>query len=120
MDKGNLNKVHFLPWVGKDYATGGIFKKRIMVLGESHIADPDSPEINDDANFTTKVVEWYLGRKESDIPRWMNTFTKFEEALAGKELAENEEKRSVEFIAFLQLSADYGYPCTRRPHKGGV
>lgn len=45
MDKGNLNKVHFLPWVGKDYATGGIFKKRIMVLGESHIADPDSPAL---------------------------------------------------------------------------
>ena len=110
MDKGNLNKVHFLPWVGKDYATGGIFKKRIMVLGESHIADPDSPEINDDANFTTKDVEWYLGRKESDIPRWMNTFTKFEEALAGKELAENEEKEvwnSLLFYNYLQTTATH-------------
>ena len=106
MDKENLNKVHFLPWVGKDYASGGIFKKRIMVLGESHIADPDSPEINDDANFTTEIVEWYLDRKES--PRWMNTFTKFEKALAGKELDGDEEKKvwnSLLFYNYLQTTA---------------
>ena len=28
--------VFFHPWVGSDYFSGGIFGKRIMVLGESH------------------------------------------------------------------------------------
>ena len=31
--------VFFQPFVGKDYTTGGIFGKRIMVLGESHYCD---------------------------------------------------------------------------------
>jgi len=31
-----MSKLFFRPWVGSAYATGGIFGKRVMVLGESH------------------------------------------------------------------------------------
>ena len=33
------SNVFFQPFVGKDYANGGIFDKRIMILGESHYCD---------------------------------------------------------------------------------
>ena len=33
-----MNKVFFKPWVGKDYDTGGMFGKKILVLGEAHLA----------------------------------------------------------------------------------
>ena len=31
-----LNNIFFQPFVGKDYADGGIFGKRIIEKGESH------------------------------------------------------------------------------------
>lgn len=34
-----MSEVFFQPFVGKDYQRGGIFGKRIMVLGESHYCD---------------------------------------------------------------------------------
>lgn len=30
------NNIFFTPYIGKDYANGGLFGKRVMVLGESH------------------------------------------------------------------------------------
>ena len=33
------SNIFFQPFVGKDYANGGIFDKRIMILGESHYCD---------------------------------------------------------------------------------
>ena len=33
------DNIFFQPFVGKDYANGGIFGKRIMILGESHYCD---------------------------------------------------------------------------------
>lgn len=35
------SNIFFQPFVGKDYANGGIFGKRIMILGESHYCDED-------------------------------------------------------------------------------
>jgi len=33
------SNIFFQPFVGKDYANGGIFGKRIMILGESYYCD---------------------------------------------------------------------------------
>lgn len=33
------SNIFFQPFVGKDYANGGIFGKQIMILGESHYCD---------------------------------------------------------------------------------
>ena len=32
-----MKNVFFKPWVGKNYESGGIFGRRILVLGEAHI-----------------------------------------------------------------------------------
>ena len=34
-----MGNIFFQPFVGKDYAKGGIFGKRIMILGESHYCE---------------------------------------------------------------------------------
>ena len=35
------SNIFFQPFVGNDYANGGIFGKRIMILGESHYCDEE-------------------------------------------------------------------------------
>ena len=60
------NNIFFQPFVGKDYASGGIFGKRIMVLGESHYCDEECADCGDYrlhrecAGFTQGVLRDYL------------------------------------------------------------
>ena len=35
------NNIFFQPFVGKHYADGGMFGKRILILGESHYCEAD-------------------------------------------------------------------------------
>ena len=82
--------VFFKPFVGKDYTTGGIFGKRIMVLGESHYCDEGCTDCGNVANhrecrtFTNGVVGDYLN-EDKTRERWMSTFLKFERSLVGHE-----------------------------------
>lgn len=41
------DNIFFQPFVGKDYANGGIFGKRIMILGESHYCDESCTDCGD-------------------------------------------------------------------------
>lgn len=41
------SNIFFQPFVGKDYANGGIFGKRIMILGESHYCDESCTDCGD-------------------------------------------------------------------------
>ena len=41
------SNIFFQPFVGKDYANGGIFDKRIMILGESHYCDESCTDCGD-------------------------------------------------------------------------
>ena len=54
------DNIFFQPFVGKDYANGGIFGKRIMILGESHYCDEGllAPEFKTDGNFVTVVFRY--------------------------------------------------------------
>lgn len=60
------NNIFFQPFVGKDYADGGIFGKRIMVLGESHYCDDGCADCGDCRlhrecmGFTQDVLRDYL------------------------------------------------------------
>lgn len=60
------NNIFFQPFVGKDYADGGIFGKRIMVLGESHYCDEGCADCGDCRlhrecmGFTQGVLRDYL------------------------------------------------------------
>ena len=60
------NNIFFQSFVGKDYADGGIFGKRIMVLGESHYCDEGCADCGDCRlhrecmGFTQGVLRDYL------------------------------------------------------------
>lgn len=41
------NNIFFQPFVGKHYADGGMFGKRILILGESHYCDEGCADCGD-------------------------------------------------------------------------
>ena len=68
-----------MPWVGAEYSSGGIFGKRILVLGESHYGDGEPS-----ADTTRHVLEEYLGCPET-VPSYLQSFKRFERSLIGTE-----------------------------------
>ncbi len=106
------SNIFFRPFVGKDYANGGILGKRIMVLGESHYCDEGCADCGNCSrhrecmNFTHNVVKDYLNR-EMEHENWMNTFLKFERSLVGHETDSEESEKiwnSVIFFNYLQVA----------------
>lgn len=103
--------VFFQPWVGRDYSTGGIFGKRIMVLGDSHYCGEDCEECGKSHRhacneFTTNVVKDYL---DQNVERegWMSTYLKFERSLVNHETTPEESVRiwnSILFYNYLQVA----------------
>lgn len=107
-----MDSCFFSPRIGKGYARGGIFGKKILALGESHYCGSGCadcgecgkhPECSD---FTTKVVNWCL---DPSVERegWMNTYLKFERSLVGKETTPLESRKiwdSIAFYNFLQVA----------------
>lgn len=104
-----MENVFFKPWVGKNYHTGGIFKKKILVVGESHYCGgcnecglKYSPEC--DELTTTGVMEFYLA---GNTDTWTPTFKKFERSLVNKETTLEESRdiwNSIAFFNFLQVA----------------
>ena len=117
------SKIFFQPFVGKDYANGGIFGKRIMILGESHYCDESCADCSDCQlhrecmGFTQQVLGDYLNENK-ERQNWMRTFLKFERSLVGEET--NQAMRlkiwnSVIFFNYLQAAeSDGGKPSFRR------
>lgn len=110
-----MEKVFYKPWIGKDYQSGGIFNKKILVLGESHYC---GRIINEGCSncgnlnitekycreFTSNVISGFISREREHEP-WMNTYIKFERALYG--IKTNKEQRekiwnSVMFYNYVQ------------------
>lgn len=97
-----MEKVFFKPWVGKDYETGGIFKKKIFVLGESHYCDgcdkcTGNVEDSECSDFTQNVVRKIINGESS---HWTGTFRKFERSLVGEETTVEKSKEIWESLAF--------------------
>lgn len=114
-----MKHVFFEPWVGKDYASGGIFGKRIMILGESHYCgkratgccDCGTTRDRECREFTSKVMRQFLNRADNNAEHegWMNTFAKFGNALAGRRLDNGEQKElwnSLLFYNYLQVALE--------------
>ena len=106
------NNIFFQPFVGKDYANGGIFGKRIMILGESHYCDEGCSDCGDCRlhrecmNFTQQVLGDYLDENK-ERQDWMRTFVKFERSLVGKETDQTMRLmiwNSVVFFNYLQVA----------------
>lgn len=108
-----MEHVFFKPWVGKNYQNGGIFKKKILVLGESHYCGNencngkcgfrDFPDGGCE-DFTYDRVMDYLN---GSTGRWTNTFKKFERSLVNKPTTAEESREiweSVAYFNFLQVA----------------
>ena len=107
--------VVFEPWVGKDYPSGGIFKQKVLVLGESHYC----PEMNgvppcrcenpaerpDCKNFTKDVIRDVVYHYSGEP--YMRTFACFERAVFGQVPSQEEREafwNSVSFYNYLQFA----------------
>lgn len=107
--------VVFEPWVGKDYPSGGIFKQKVLVLGESHYCKAmagtppcrcDNPAGRPECRDFTKdvlhdVVYHYSGN------HYMRTFACFERAVFGHVPTQEEREsfwNSVSFYNYLQFA----------------
>jgi hypothetical protein len=111
MNNTSFDSVMFLPWIGKDYANGGIFKKKILILGESHYCDDPiecpncRPGVKSDCNFlTNKVIRGQFTEGEKKHP----IFTKLTKLLLDRELHGLQDKEdfwnSVSFYNYIQRS----------------
>lgn len=103
----------FEPWVGDNYEDGGIFHKKILVLGESHYCGecdgkcgfksyPDGCK----PDFTTDTIQKYLDPKLKR-ENWMRTYLKFERSLFGVETSLEDRKaiwNSIAFYNYLQVA----------------
>lgn len=105
-----MNNIFFYPWIGSQYSTGGIFGKRIMVLGDSHYCGTPcgccgvSPTKCN--RFTTDVIEAYLD-PTCEREGWMSTYLKFERSLVNHETTLDESRKiwdSLLFYNFLQVA----------------
>lgn len=102
----------FLPWVGAQYFSGGgMFGRRIMVLGESHYCGVSCSECGVNHygkcnNFTTQVIRDYLDQNNKR-EGWMSTYLKFERSLVNHETTYEEREKiwdSLLFYNFLQVA----------------
>lgn len=105
----------FEPWIGNNYQNGGIFNKKVLVLGESHICGSDEcngkcgfKDFPDgcNPNFTKDTVLKYLDHTiERD--NWMRTYLKFERSLVGHETGQEDSEaiwNSIAFYNYLQVA----------------
>ena len=93
MDK--LKHVFFKPWIGKNYQSGGIFPKKILVVGESHYCGgceecglKYKPQGCEAVN-TIKTIRLLL---DGYTATWTPTYRKFERSLVNKETTLEERK----------------------------
>lgn len=108
-----MEHVFFKPWIGKNYQNGGIFKKKILVLGESHYCGNencnskcgfrDFPDGGCEDFTYDRVMDYLSG----SAGMWANTFKKFERSLVNKPTTAEESREiweSVAYFNFLQVA----------------
>lgn len=113
MEKKYQGLCFFEPWIGENYETGGIFSKKILVVGESHYCGceechgrcgfNDVPEGGCE-NFTRNVIRMYLDGYKA---RWTATYKKFECSLLNKVTTLEESNivwNSIAFYNYLQIA----------------
>lgn len=108
------NNIFFTPYIGKDYANGGLFGKRVMVLGESHYCgegccDCGNCRLYEKCTmFTQNVIKKYLNKdKSKERQYWTRTFVKFERSLVGKITDQKRRQKiwdEVMFYNYLQVA----------------
>lgn len=96
--------IRFNPYIGKEYQTQEF---KILILGESHyLGEKDFEDYLKTHKrielITSNVINDYLNYKKSgkNFVRWMNTFTKFSNALNAKKSTSNDVLVLWENLAF--------------------
>lgn len=94
------SKIFFKPWVGSEYNSGGVYGKKVLVLGESHYGDA-TDATDETIGVVKEFVYEYWGAP------YQQTFLCFERALAGRELNQEEREQlwnSIMFYNYFQKS----------------
>lgn len=106
-----MEKVFFKPWVGDYYESGGIFEKKILILGDYFRCGEKCPDCGNGLNhencrtFATDVVRSIMDGEKAG---WTPTFRKFESALLGSLTSVGKSREiwnSVAFTNYLQIAA---------------
>lgn len=97
-----MSNILLEPWIGKNYNSGGKFKKKILALGHCHYTQSEKTiERPKHPDFTKEIIKDYLGSGGSYYANWMNTYKNFEKALVNKkEIDSNESNKIWNSIAF--------------------
>lgn len=96
----NDSKIRFKPWVGSEFNSGGIYGKKVLVLGESHYGDA-TDATKETIGVVKEFVYEYWGAP------YQQTFLCFERALAGGEINQEEREQlwnRIMFYNFFQKS----------------
>ena len=109
-----MEHVFFKPWIGKNYKSGGIFQKKILVVGESHYCGNencngkcgfrDFPQGGCEDFTQNRIIEYLSG---DCTDKWTKTYRKFERSLVNKETTLEDAKeiwQSIAFFNFLQVA----------------
>lgn len=104
-----MEKLFFKPWIGENYESGGLFGKKILVIGESHYCDGcdkcgGDPRNDECSDFTKNVVLSVINGESS---RWSGTFRKFERSLVGHDTTHEQSVeiwQSLAFYNYLQVA----------------
>jgi hypothetical protein len=112
-----MEHVFFKPWVGRNYENGGIFNKKLLVLGESHYCGGCNQcglkYGKECEEFTKDTVINYLNGVKGN---WTPTYRKFERSLVNEYTTNERSKEiwnSLAFFNFLQVDMV-------NPRKGGI
>ena len=112
-----MEHVFFKPWVGRNYENGGIFNKKLLVLGESHYCggcNQGGLKYGKECEgFTKDTVINYLNGVKGE---WTRTYRKFERSLVNEYTTNERSKEiwnSLAFFNFLQVDMVI-------PRKGGI
>ena len=116
---GMGGNVFFDPHVGEKYGKeGSLFKKKILVLGDSHYCDNectdrkscgDLEKHQDCADFTQEIVKDFLNLGcTGERYRWKGTYSRFVNSMMGREASQPEREEffdSVVFYNYMQAAA---------------
>jgi hypothetical protein len=110
-----MEKVFYEPWIGDNYCTGGVFQRRILVLGESYYEDPDRYVLP--RTFTKDHVEGHIeGKRMRTVTRFYNRVAR---VFLGRPLTLTERRgfwHSIAHYTFVQ--APVGKKPSDRPTPG--
>lgn len=120
-----MSTVYFDPWVGPYYRNGGVFKYKILAVGDSHYCskicplkdkslcgvagDVSKSSMGNCSDFTNDVVLRYING--SIQGGWTRTYTKFSRALTGGSESHLDVKtvwNSIAFYNFVQSNHQFG------------